>query len=62
MVCTMGYDVSLLTTSGLLCRADVESDKTVLQIVLQIGLAIRTLRDTVLRGLNLNGPNFNLIE
>ena len=38
---------------GSLRREDVESDKAVLQIILQIGLAITTLRDTTLCVLNL---------
>ena len=41
----------------MLCRK-VECDKAVLQIILQIGLAIKALRDTTLRMLNLHGPHF----
>jgi hypothetical protein len=37
----------------LLCRDDVECDKAMPQKMLQIGLAMKTLRDTILRVLSL---------
>ena len=44
--------------AGGLLRRDVESDKAVLQIImiLQIGLVMKTLRETAPRVLNLNSP------
>jgi hypothetical protein len=43
-------DGILCEYAGGVLRSDgVESDKAVLHIILQIGLAIKTLRDTILR-------------
>ena len=56
-------DGILCEYAGGVLRSDgVESDKAVLQIILQIGLAIKALRDTTLRALNPSAHRLELHE